>query len=288
MNWRPVADRRAIEAHLPEMDRLGISAIPAPAEMEGWTLDECARFGALAAEYDLVVGEAGYWGNLLDPDESVRDHAIGDVREMLVKADAMGARCVMTLAGSFGGEASPFPALSPHPDNWTARARRAVAENCERILDGLDLKTTTYALEPWCNGFYHEPEEVAELLRGVGHPRLRLHLDQMNMHSLATYYRSTEVIERTFELLADLVVAVHAKDLLWHPLKMFLFLEEVVPGNGVLDYPLFLRRLGELPDPDISVFTEHWTTDAEFHEAMLFLRGTAAANDVGILLRRRS
>ncbi len=281
LNWVPVRNQQELTAALPLIDELSLGAIAAPSVMTEWTLDECAAYGEMVRGYGLVIGEVGYWQNLLFDDEEVRSLRIEEVRSLLRKADVMGVGCVVSLVGSFGDQF-----VSPHADNWSERARERAAENCLRILDGLALTHTTYALEPWCNGFFHEPEAVADFLNAVDHPRLKLHLDMMNMHSVQTYFQSTEVIRLTFDLLAERAVSVHAKDLLWDPNYMFMRLDEVMPGEGVLDYKLFLRSLDQLP-PDMPVFTEHWHSEEEFVQAIQCLRDLAEAAGVKMVARDR-
>lgn len=279
LNWVPVRNQQELTAALPLIDELGLGAIAAPAQMAEWSVDECAAYGEMVRSHGLAIGEVGYWQNLLVDDEDLRARRIDDVRMLLVKADAMQTGCVVTLVGSFGGQF-----VSPHADNWSDRARERAAENCLRTLDGLELTHTSYALEPWCTGFFHEPRAVADFLNAVDHPHLKLHLDVMNMHSVQTYFQSTQVIDLAFDLLADRVVSVHAKDLLWDPTYMFMRLDEVMPGEGVLDYDLFLRRIDEL-SPDMPVYTEHWHSDEEFVQAIRRLR--TLAKDAGMSLVTR-
>lgn len=279
LNWLPVRNQAELTSALPLIDELGLGAISAPPEMIGWTLDECAAYGEMVRSHGLVIGEVGYWQNLLVEDETQQTRHIDAVRSLLRKAEVMHVGCVVTLVGSFGDQF-----VSPHPNNWSEYARTRAAENCLRILDGLELTHTTYALEPWCNGFFHEPQAVAAFLNRVDHPRLKLHLDVMNMHSVQTYFHSTQVIDLTFDLLANRAVSVHAKDLLWDPTHMFLRLDEVMPGEGVLDYPLFLRSIDQLA-PDIPVYTEHWQTDEEYVEAIQRLHDLATSAGVAFIGR---
>jgi len=266
LNWLPLRTEADVEAALPLIDELGLAAICAPGEMKDWTLEQCAAYGEMARRHGLTVGECGYWDNLLIRDEALRGQRINDVRELLIRAEAMGCRCIVTLVGSFDSAG----ALSPHRDNWSDAARAVARENCLRILDGLDLRHTRYVLEPWNNTFFHKPEDIREFLDSVNSPRCGLHLDMMNMHWFDSYFDSARLIETTFDLLADRVVSVHAKDLKWGN-HMFVRLDEVIPGDGVLDYRLFLRKLSGLP-VETPVFTEHWQSHGEYVETMRRLR----------------
>ena len=282
LNWLPLRTEEEVEAALPMIDELGLAAICAPDEMKDWTLEQCTAYGEMVRRHGLTIGECGYWDNLLTRDEALRGRRIKDVRELLIRADAMRCRCIVTLVGSFDSAGT----LSPHPDNWSDDARSVARENCLRILDGLDLHHTCYVLEPWNNTFFHKPEDIRRFLDSVDSPRCALHLDIMNMHWFDSYFDSTRLIETAFDLLADRVVSVHAKDLKWSN-HMFVRLDEVIPGEGVLDYPLFLRKLSGLP-VDTPVFTEHWQSPADYVETMRRLRAWAAEEKLAFATRNQT
>jgi sugar phosphate isomerase/epimerase len=287
MNWRSLVTRDDFETHSAEIERFGIGAIGGPDRIAEWTLDECAAYGELAAGYGLAIAETFRMCNPLHPDPDYRTRAISDLRELLRRADVMRVGSVVTLAGSLADGDTFDGAIRPHPDNWSSRAVAGLREFCERVLDGLDLTQTTYSLEPMPSSFFHEPEPIAEFLTAVGHPLLKLHLDMMNMHSMHTYFHSTELIDRTFDLLADHIVVVHAKDLLWSDREIFVRLLEVVPGDGVLDYPRFVERLRELP-ADIPVMTEHWADIEDYHRGIDYLRTLATEKGVPLVRANRA
>ena len=69
--------------------------------------------------------------------------------------------------------------LAMHPYMKTAEAKAEFREVVLKILDGLDLKTTKYVIEPWHNTFFYKPEDIREFFDAVDHPSFGLHLDQM-------------------------------------------------------------------------------------------------------------
>jgi sugar phosphate isomerase/epimerase len=270
-----------LRAALPKLDGYGLSAITAPGRLVEMTYDEAAAFGEEARALGLVVGEAGWWGNLMREDPEARADRIELVRRMLRKADAMGCRCVVTLVGT---RDPSNHGLAPHPYMFTDAAKKEFREIVLRILDGLDLRTTRYVIEPWCNTFFYQPEDIRAFIDSVGHPSFGLHLDQMNMVSHRDFYRTTELINRTFDLLADRVASVHLKDIRWDYKHMFVKWDEVLIGDGVLDYDTYLRRLAELP-PDTPCFCEHLKHEAEFTEN--FNRLHERAGRLGLRFLRR-
>lgn len=280
LNWKSVESRAELEAVLPLIDQYGLGTIAAPSAMSDWSISRCKEFGEMVREYGLTVGELGYWENLLTTDDDVRTRRIQHVQELLKRADAMGVDCVVTLVGSFGGSW----AGDPHPDNWTDRAREMVVENSQRILDGVSLNETTYALEPWYSSFFHKPRSVRSLLDDVDRAGFGVHMDMMNMHSIDDAYRSTDLIDDAFDLLADDIAAVHAKDIQVNPDSGVYQIEEVIPGDGSMDYDRYMCHLDELPD-DVPVFTEHWDTDNQYVETIRRLREFAKRNDIEIVGR---
>jgi len=262
-------------------DALGLSAIPAPAGYTKWTDDACAAYGEKATSLGFVIGEAGFWQNFLDPDSEAVKNRIKEIRQCLQKGDIMGLRCVVSLAGS---KAPGNKALLPHPYNYTDKAKAECREIFLRIVDGLDLNTTRYAIEPWCNGFFYLPDDINAFLKSVNDPRIGLHLDMMNMVSLQTYFHTTELINHTFDLLGDRIVSVHAKDIRWDVSHLMLKWDEVCAGEGVLDYDTFLSNLDKL-DRDMTVYTEHWFTEEQWLKAIHCLHDAAAKTGVSFLKR---
>jgi sugar phosphate isomerase/epimerase len=264
-----------------KLDRYGLSAIPAPVRLAEMSLEACAEFGERARALGLVVGEAGMWDNLLTEDRELQARRIDQVRAMLRSADAMGCHCVVTLVGT---KDPSDHALSPHPYMYTESCRAEFRDVVLRILDGLDLRTTRYVIEPWHNTFFYQPEAIRAFLDSVDHSQFGLHLDQMNMVSQESFYHTTELIHKTFDLLADRVASVHLKDIRCDPSHMFLKWDEVLIGDGVMDYATYLARLDELP-ADAPCFCEHLAREEDF--LLNFSRLHRLAQDEGVSFLRR-
>jgi sugar phosphate isomerase/epimerase len=271
-----------LEALCARLDRHGLSAIRAPAGLAEMPDDECAAFGEEAQDIGLVIGEAGMWDNLMTPDPVRRSERIERVRRLLRKADLMGCRCVISLVGS--GHPSDSM-LAPDGAMLTQEGRKAFREVALRILDGLDLRSTTYAIEPWRTSFFFGPEDIRAFLDDVDHPRLRLHLDLVNMVGRRDYFDTTGLAERTFALLSDRIVGAHLKDLRWDHEYMAIKWDEVLVGDGVMDYAAYLGGLTVL-DPDLPCFCEHLATEAEYAES--FARLHRIAEGIGARFLPRS
>jgi len=270
-----------LESLCEKMDCYGLSAIGAPGKLKELSQDDCAAFGQRARELNIVVGEAGFWENLMTPDKQLQLHRIKTVRTMLEKSEIMGCLSVVSLVGT---RDSSDASLAPHSYMFSQACKDEFREVVLRILDGLDLKVTKYIVEPWPNTFFYQPEDIREFIDSVDHPAFGLHLDQMNMVNHRYFYNTRELINRTFKLLADKVVSVHLKDIRWDFSHMFLKWDEVYIGDGVMDYETYLRRLAELP-LDTPCYCEHMAEERDY--ALSFSRLHHLAKKAGVQFLRR-
>ena len=243
--------------------------------------EECVALGEKARALDIVLGEVGMWENLLTDDFELRAQRIGKVRDLLRKADLAGVKCVVTLVGTKDPSGH---VLAPHPYHYTEACKREFCDIALRILDGLELKTVRYGIEPWHNTFFYQPQDIKAFLDDVGHPALGLHLDQMNMVSQQYFHDTTALIEKTFDLLADKVWSVHLKDVRCDFNHMFLKWDEVRIGEGVMDYDTYLKGLAAL-DPDMPCYCEHFKNEGDY--AVCFARLHHLAGKAGVEFLRR-
>ena len=274
--WVESADE--IEPLCEKLDCYGLSTIPAALEGSD---EECDQFGETARKLGLVVGEAGFWDNLMTPDKELQNSRIEAARGMLKKAEIAGCRCFVTLVGT--RDRSDY-SLAPHPYMYTDKCTSEFREVVLRILDGVELEKTGFGIEPWHNTFFYQPEEIREFIDSVGHPRFGLHLDLMNMVNQQNFYHTTELINKTFELLADRVWSVHLKDIQYDNTHMFLKWDEVLIGEGVIDYATYLSKIAELPE-DTPCFCEH--IELETEHALNFARLHHLASKAGVHFKRR-
>jgi sugar phosphate isomerase/epimerase len=265
-----------------KLDRHGLSAIVAPSKMAELPEEQCAAFGERARQFGLVIGEAGFWQNIMTPNRDLQAKRVETVRTMLRKADIIGCNCVVTSVGTKG----PGDAWNePHPYMFTDACKAELRDLVLRILDGLELKTAKYTLEAWCHTFFYGLDDIKEFIDRVNHPNFAMHLDQMNLVTHPYFYRTTELINRTFDLLAKHVVSLHMKDIRWDFRHMFLKWDEVLIGDGVLDYATYLRRIAQDLPEDIPCFCEHLPDEASYIEN--FRRLHERAKVAGLQFKRR-
>lgn len=270
-----------LDAVAARLDQQGLSTIVAPRATADWDEGACAAFGARARDLGIVIGEAHLWDNLLCRDQPTRAARIARCRRLLRNAEAMGCSAVVVLVGSTGAVDHPL-AMAPGLDGDEGRA--AFREVALRILDGLELRRTALAVEPWHNTFFYQPEDIAAFLAEVGHPALAVHFDPMNMVDRRAFFRSRWLIDRAFALLAPRIRAVHLKDIAHDHRHMFLKWDEVLVGEGVMDHRHLLARVARELPPDTPCFCEH-LDEAGYRENFRRLHRIAGEAGVAFITR---
>jgi sugar phosphate isomerase/epimerase len=279
--WYRTETADGLEGLIEELDQLGLATIGAPGRTLQMSERECVEFGDKAEELGLVIAEVVFPRNLHVTDSDLRRQYIDEAQTLLRNADRMRSRCVFGLAGS----ADPSGDFRmPHPYNFTDEFKDDLAGYIREILDGVQIMSTKFVLEPGNKTFFHKPEGCAALVEAVDHPDFGIHLNIMNMVSEDTYFSTTELVNKAFELLGDQVVAAHMKDIKWDKDYNFLKFDEVAVGEGVLDYRTFLQHLTRY-DRDFPALCLHLMTKTEYEFG--FERLHEIADELGAPFVRR-
>ena len=93
-------------------------------------------------------------------------------------------------------------------------------------------------------------------------------MDFVNMINCPRRYLAPETfIEECFSKLAPYIKSTHIKDSRMHPTRLTTILEEVSPGEGVLDYVQVLRIMQRWLPEDAPILLEHMVTAREYADA---------------------
>jgi sugar phosphate isomerase/epimerase len=223
-------------------------------------LDQPERIKAIQnafGKYDILLAEMGVWNNMLHPDLAIRAEMIQQNIDTLALADEVGVLCCVNIAGSF----DPQCWDGPHAKNFSEEAFELTIENVGKILAAVNPRRTVYTIEtmPWV--IPDSIESYQRLIEAIDHPMFGVHLDPVNMiNSPQRYYNNSDFLRECFKKLGDKIVSVHAKDLILTG-DLTVYLKEVRPGLGGLDYATFLREMSLLP-MDTPLILEHLPQDA--------------------------
>jgi sugar phosphate isomerase/epimerase len=250
-----------IELYAREHRRLGYRAAYSP----NVRLQDTDRIAAIRKAFqkeDVQIAEVGVWNNLMDPDPERRKENRRRMVEGLALADALGARCVVNIAGSL----NPQAWMGPHKDNFSSDFFDAVVEYSRAMIDEVKPKTTFFSLEIMGWSIPHNPDSYLKLIRAVDRKQFGVHFDPTNMiNSVEKIFDTTTLLNEAFDKLGKYIVSCHAKDIAWVVENQVHFVE-VMPTTGELDYRTFLKRLAALPqEPPLMI--EHLANEAQYLEA---------------------
>jgi len=238
-------------------------------------LDGVHKFREAFEREDILIAECNAWGNMIDRDETRAKEMRRRVCEKLALADEAGAQCTVNFIGTF----LPDSRIGPHPKDLTQEAFDLTVEVVREIVDTVKPKRAKFCLEMMQWEYPDSPESYLALIKAVDRPGFGAHLDPCNIIvSPRMYYDTGSIIRRCFELLGPWIVSCHAKDLVMRG-TLALHLDEILPGQGNMDYRTYLSELNRLPR-EIPLLIEHLKSPAEYAAARDYLKSVGKA--VGI------
>jgi sugar phosphate isomerase/epimerase len=204
------------------------------------------------ADADVMIAEVGIWCNMITPEDDVRRANIDRACDLLALADAVGAKCAVNYIGSFAAGTD----YAPHPKNLSDEAFEATVATTREIIDRVNPKRARFALEMMQYALPDSVDSYVDLIRAVDRPAFAAHLDPVNLvMTPRVYFDTGSLIRECFEKLGPHIASCHAKDITLHHLAA-LHLDEVMIGDGNLDYPTFLRCLDAMPF-EVPLMLEH-------------------------------
>lgn len=227
-------------------------------------------------KYDVTFFDMHTTGSNIHPDPKQRESVYRYTIESCEAAERLG--CV-PMVTTHTGNAGEGPAFYFNENNWTWETWKKSVNVMKKILKDTAGMKVELGVEATNMTAMNGPMPHLQLIEECGDPRLKVCLDPVNMINLSRYGRSTELIEECFNLLGENIIAAHAKDSYILP-KMSVYITEVAPGKGIIDYETFLVRLSRLSSPR-TLLIEH-IPDEEYPAAKEYIEETAARVGVKI------
>ncbi len=230
---------------------------------------QCARVRALLADHGVELYQVtGYWQCLVHPDEAARATAVKTVQSALRLAGWLGARGIDTGPGSMNPRGPWFP----HPDNWTASARRQLIRSLRECAAAAEDNGVYLSLEAHQLVTLQTPEITRDILDAVDSPWVKCDLDAANWITLDTAFTTGAAIDHMFDTLGRHIISGHAKDSRIQD-KLTIHIDACSPGTGTLDFKTYLRRMEAL-DPSYPLIVEGASYE-QWPAAATFLHQTA-------------
>ncbi len=213
-------------------------------------------FRKLLADEGLRLFQVtGYWQNLVTSDESARKESARTVQAALQLAAWMGARGIDTGPGSM----SPDGPWFPHPDNWTATARKQLVKTLKECAPAAEDVGVYLSLEGHQLVTLESADVTAQVLDEVNSPWVRSDYDSANWITRETVFNTTAALQHDFDVLGRYIVSSHAKDI-WIENRLALHLQDGCPGKGNMDFHALFQHMESL-SPDYPVIVEGATTE---------------------------
>lgn len=251
-----------------QVKALGYRATVCPVELDA-PLDEIQAYAQAAKDADIIIAEVGGWSNPISPDKGTREAALEKNKKALELAERIGALCCVNIAGSRGDVWD-----GPHALNFTPETFDLIVETTRDIIDSVNPQNASYALEtmPWM--YPDSADSYYDLLKAIDRPAFAVHFDPVNMiYSPQRYFGNAAVIEEFVAKLGPYIKCCHAKDIILRE-QLTVHLDEILPGQGNLDYKTLLHALDKLPR-DIPVILEHLPTAEDYAAAAAHVRQVA-------------
>lgn len=232
------------------------------------TPEETEAFKAAMTKHDIRIAEVGAWCNPLDPNPEVAEKNIQYMIERLRLAEALEADTCVNILGSKNKDCWDGPC----PEGYSEEFFDEAVAVMQRVIDAVNPVHTRLSFEMMPFYFLDGPEEYLRFLAAIDRPATGVHLDICNtMNNPRRLYKNTEFIRHTFNLLRDRIVTLHLKDIRLKPDSGVAEFEEVLIGEGNIDYLTLLAEIKKLP-ADIPTMLEHLETEEEYDRAAAAVR----------------
>ncbi len=241
----------------------GFKAAVCPWWLSGDNPEEIEKFKAAMKKHDIRIAEVGAWCNPLDPNPEVAEKNIQYMIERLRLAEALEADTCVNILGSKNKDCWDGPCREGYSEEFFDEAVAVM----RRVIDAVNPVHTRLSFEMMPFYFLDGPEEYLRFLEAIDRPATGVHLDICNtMNNPRRLYNNAEFIRHTFDLLRDRIVTLHLKDIRLKPNSGVAEFEEVLVGEGDIDYLTLLTEIKKLP-ADTPAMLEHLETEEEYDRA---------------------
>jgi len=196
-----------------------------------------------------VVGLYGYY-NVVAPNAENRKRGEQRMQFLIENWKRLGSNNISTETGSRNAESE----WNDSPENATEAAYQQCRTSLEKFARLAEKTGAVISIETYWKNVISSAERAERLFRDVQSPALKLVMDPCNYFRKADLAQMQTMLRDIFQRVGKQTVIAHAKDV-----KAAANADDTelpAAGQGVLDYPLYLRLLAEL-DREIYLAVEH-------------------------------
>ncbi|MEI6393766.1 MAG: sugar phosphate isomerase/epimerase [Verrucomicrobiota bacterium] len=212
--------------------------------------DKARQITRTLAKHDLkIAGLFGYY-NVVDPDLARRQRGEQRMQVLIENWKQFGCPIISTETGTLNEKSEWLES----PENATEKGYQACRAALEKLTKAAKKHGAIISIEPYWRNMIDSIARTDRVLRDV--PGLKLVMDPCNYFRKEELSSMDPMLEKMFRLLGRQIVLAHAKDVKASADGTDL----PASGQGVLDYPLFLRLLAGL-NREIYLTIEHLTLE---------------------------
>ena len=192
-----------------------------------------------AADYNgVAIAALDGTFNMAHPDPAVRGEGVRMVRLLASACGPLGCPTITLCTGSKNAASM----WEWHPDNASEGAWEDMAGTMGGLIGIAEASGIALGIEPEPSNVVSTPERARRLLDRFKSPALGIVMDAANLFQRGEAHpgNAARVLTGAFGLLGGDVILAHCKDIREGP-----GLEYTSPGNGVVDFGLFVRLLKE-------------------------------------------
>ncbi len=208
---------------------------------------------AILDDAGLEAAQANGWYEVLvHPDPHLRAQGTRGLQALTRIGRLLEAKSVYVRPGSLNAHGPWYP----HPDNYAPPTFDRLVDSLRQAARAAQDEGMLLALEGHVLSPLDSARRMLEVIQAVASPALRFNTDPVNfIGTVRDAYNPGRVVDELFELLGPYTVAAHLKDLAVQD-RLVLHIDEVVLGEGTLDYGRFVGQLNRL-DPNLYGIIEH-------------------------------
>lgn len=238
-------DRPEIEQVAEVMGALGLGVVQLSLEsagldpMPGHLAPDTVRRIARAFENARVrIAAVSGTFNIIDPNRDERDRNMARFIQLCGTCAGLGTRVVTTSSGT----RNPYSMWRAHPGNHLTDAWTEMVDQTGIMADAAARAGVVMAIEPETANVVDSPARAKSLIDAVRSPGLGVTFDPANFYYPGDLKRMSETLESGFRHVGAHIALAHAKDVIAPP-EGGTHCHYRPAGQGILDYPLYLRLL---------------------------------------------
>lgn len=220
-----------------------------------------ARIARACEQHRIAMTAVSGTFNTIHPEIAQREAGLRRLKVLAAACGALGTRIITMSTGT----RDPENMWRRHADNDSPEAWRDLCITMEHAVQIAEQHNLTLAFEPEVSNVVDTAKKGRRLLDEVRSTRLRVLIDGANLFHAGELPRMHEILDEAFDLLGDVIVLVHAKDI-----SRDGDAGHEAAGTGLLDYDHYIGLLNRIGYKGPLIL--HNLTEAQVPDAVRFLQ----------------